>query len=307
MAEASTGDPRPLDDVMLAMDVVDTLRHNQRLVERELSTEQRDQALLERLREIYTAQGIEVTDAVLEEGVKALEEERFRYTPTAAGLQTWLATVYVRRERWSKPLLAGVALIIILASGYHFGTGYWEQRQAEAVAEAPQRLAEEIDLIGQMAKGETALKTIEALRARGETAVAAADGVKIGAVEADLRALRARLEQEYVVRVVSRPGETSGVYRVPADNPSARNYYLIVEAIGTAGEALALPVTSEEDGDTKTVKQWGIRVHQRDYETVAADKRDDGIIQNRDIGTKERGFLEPRYGIRTPGGAITAW
>ncbi len=65
MADTATGDRGSLDDVMLAMDVVDTLRHNERLVERELSTEDREQALLKRLREIYTAQGIEVSYAVL--------------------------------------------------------------------------------------------------------------------------------------------------------------------------------------------------------------------------------------------------
>ena len=37
----------PLDDVMLAMDVVDPLRHRQSLAERELSAEEHDQALFE--------------------------------------------------------------------------------------------------------------------------------------------------------------------------------------------------------------------------------------------------------------------
>lgn len=97
------------------------------------------------------------------------------------------------------------------------------------------------------------------------------------------------------------------MFRIPADNPSAKNYYLVVEAIGTNGEALSLPITSEEDGSTKTVKQWGIRVNEGDYAAVAADKQDDGIIQNRDIGIKERGLLEPRYSIPIPGGTITTW
>ncbi|MGB5297749.1 MAG: DUF6384 family protein, partial [Thiogranum sp.] len=70
---------QPLDDVMLAMDVVDTLRRRRRLVERELDAEGREQDLKQRLRKIYTAQGIEVPDHVLEEGVAALKEERFVY------------------------------------------------------------------------------------------------------------------------------------------------------------------------------------------------------------------------------------
>ncbi|MCZ7660789.1 MAG: DUF6384 family protein [Xanthobacteraceae bacterium] len=40
----------PLDDVMLAMDVVDTLRHRQLLVDRELASEDRDRRMMDRLR-----------------------------------------------------------------------------------------------------------------------------------------------------------------------------------------------------------------------------------------------------------------
>ena len=78
---AATAEKAPLDDVMLAMDVVDTLRHNQDLVARELAGEARETQLIERLRTIYHQQGIEVTDAILKQGVAALEESRFVYTP----------------------------------------------------------------------------------------------------------------------------------------------------------------------------------------------------------------------------------
>jgi hypothetical protein len=43
----------PLDDVMLAMDVVDTLRHRQDLVVRELDADTREKNLVDKLREIY--------------------------------------------------------------------------------------------------------------------------------------------------------------------------------------------------------------------------------------------------------------
>ena len=71
MAEAAATPDRPLDEVMLAMDVVDTLRHRRNLVERELSEEDRDTRLIERLREIYRNQGIDVPDSVLAAGVAA--------------------------------------------------------------------------------------------------------------------------------------------------------------------------------------------------------------------------------------------
>ena len=101
-AEADTA---PLDDVMLAMDVVDTLRHNQDLVTRELSEGNREQQLIDKLREIYRQQGIEVPDHILKEGVAALSQSRFAYTPPKPGLGTTLARLYVARRRWLPALL----------------------------------------------------------------------------------------------------------------------------------------------------------------------------------------------------------
>ena len=63
-----------LDNVMIAMDVVDTLRHRDDLVRRELNEEGRESELIVRLRQIYRDQGIEVSDQVLAEGVKALKD-----------------------------------------------------------------------------------------------------------------------------------------------------------------------------------------------------------------------------------------
>ena len=81
----AAGTPQKLDDIMIAMDVVDTLRHREDLVRRELGEEQREAELIARLRKIYQDQGIEVPDRVLADGVKALKESRFVYTPPPAG------------------------------------------------------------------------------------------------------------------------------------------------------------------------------------------------------------------------------
>jgi hypothetical protein len=106
---------------------------------------------------------------------------------------------------------------------------------------------------------------------------------------------------------VSRPGEQSGVWRFPEDNRSARNYYLIVEAIGPDGRALRLPITSEEDGRTRVVSEWGLRVDEDTFNRVAADKQDDGIIQDNILGAKRRGELDVDYSVAATGAAITEW
>ena len=76
-----TDSPRaPLEDVMLAMDVVDTLRHRQGLVERELSAGDRRTRLIEQLRDTYHSQGIEVTD-----GSVAFDGKRLRTAGSIIG------------------------------------------------------------------------------------------------------------------------------------------------------------------------------------------------------------------------------
>jgi hypothetical protein len=124
---------------------------------------------------------------------------------------------------------------------------------------------------------------------------------------ASLRLLYDHVIQEYKLRIVSRPGTPSGVWRQPKNNPGARNYYLIVSAVASDGQRLTLPVTSEEDGQTRKVSQWGLRVSASVFEQVKRDKQDDGIIDNNVVGVTKRGYIQPNYSIPTTGGAITQW
>jgi hypothetical protein len=70
---------------------------------------------------------------------------------------------------------------------------------------------------------------------------------------------------------------------------------------------MQVPITSEETGRTELVRQWGLRVDRRTFERIAADKGDDGIIQNDIVGRKRPGLLEPEYQVETSGAAITSW
>ena len=121
----------PLDDVMLAMDVVDQLRYRERLVQRELDSEARERQLLERLREIYAGQGIEVPDEVLRRGVEALAEDRFGYSPPAASLQVRLARLYVSRGTWGRWSVIAGGLAVAVWAGYAFFGAGPRERQAE--------------------------------------------------------------------------------------------------------------------------------------------------------------------------------
>ena len=304
MKDVVVKEKAPLDELMLAMDVVDTLRHKELVLARELTAEDRDAKLLDQLREIYTSQGIEVTDEILQRGVDALREERFAYTPPPPSFSRTLARAYVTRGRWGKP--AGLAVVVLAAAGlwYQFFVHGPALRQA---TEVPAELTAAFEMLDANTDDPAALNPARAELATGQAAAAHGDYDAARAATADIETLNARVLTEYEVRIVSRPGKESGFWRAPDDNPRARNYYLVVEAIAPNGRALQLPIVNEEDQSTSNVNAWALRVDQPTFERAVADKQDDGIIQNNLVGRKRRGVLDREYTVPTTGAAITKW
>ena len=303
----------PLDDVMLAMDVVDTLRHREDLVTRELSDADREKQLLARLRDIYHQQGIEVPDDILKEGVAALNESRFVYTPPKQGFGLTLAKFYVSRKVWG-PWLAGIVVIVALVLGGYF-FGYLPYRAAEAEAARvelaetlPARMDDLVTTITREAKVAEAVTEANTYRERGK--IAASSGDRDGAVLAvsALENLLTRLRLDYTIHVVNRDGEKSGFWTFPEINSEATNFYLVVEALDTTtGKPLTLDIKNEENGQTEKVSTWGLRVPEETYRAIEADKRDDGIIESDLIGEKHLGYLDPDYKVDVLGGAVTRW
>ncbi len=316
---ADTSSPPPaqaasptLDDVMLAMDVVDTLRHDQLLIERELSLGYSDDALIERLRQIYKGQGIDVPDRVLEKGVKALKERRFSYEPSKPGLARSLALAWVDRRRIGKIASAIIGAVLAVALVYHLAvTRPREMAEIEARQELsdvlPKSLEASRSAITTEARTDVARSRAEELLADGKAAVARGDIEGARKANAEMTALLTELRSEYDLRIVNRPGESSGVWRKPGVNPKARNDYLIVEAIAPNGKVLQRPIRNEETGVTSNVDKWGVRVSNEVFQGVLADKRDDGIIEKNLVGRKKRGTLDVEYVIPVLGGAITKW
>lgn len=403
-----------LDKVMLAMDVVDTLRHQQDLVEHALSQDERDAELIARIRKIYADQGIEVTDAVIAEGVQALKKDRFIYRPPERGFARRLAHLYVDRGKWAKRVAAVAGLG--LAGWLAFAVPDWidaGQRAGEVrtevaglrsrLAQAQERLAStqraqaavtapagsagqrlladaraeagraaqalaqaqaavpRLDGVASLSDAsaieqllvpvrtpladaeralqqadarlsdlsslgglETALARALAALAGGNLSAAASADVQVIHAQARqalaagdvplargrigrLNALAETVNQAYELRILSRPNEQSGVWRHPADNRGARNYYIIVEAVGQDGRPVELPITSEEDQAQRRVSRFGIRVPQSVYDAVRADKLDNGLIDNPVFAVKRRGDLEPVYRHTVAGGHITSW
>lgn len=424
MAEEQASKKIDLSEVMLAMDVVDTLRHQESIVERELQSEDREAELIEKLRKIYADQGLEVSDEVIAEGVKAMREERFAYRPPPGGLNTTLARLYVNRGRWAKRVLWLLMAVAAFWAGYRYlyvmpaergrsrlarelktqvsdqkerivtlkerinaATGELDKalqsvpaavllparrlsegaRQSLASAarqlgaaeklgpaagidpnnletyatKIQQRLIEQKGIVDRaqndLENAQAAIGSIRSLGAefndldslRAEALKAAREkgvpekidalynnallAVKSGDLETAktarnaLQYTRDMLGQEYTLQIVSRPGTPSGAWRYPVGSNTARNYYLIVEAVSPSGQRLKLPITSEEDGKVRSLSEWGLRVEPQVYEQVRQDKQQDGIVNHKVVGFKKRGYLTPDYTVATTGDTITEW
>lgn len=303
--------PQKLDDLMLAMDVVDTLRHQETVATRELDEETRKSQLVERLRQIYASQGITVPDRIIADGVKALEEKRFVYEPTPPSFARTLATLWVTRRTWGLAVVGVIVAGAIGVGGYSYFVVGGAKRAAEAARieladTLPKALAKAVQTARDEAKSSDAVARVAALASAGQAAVARADAPAAKTAVADLDKLIGTLRDSWTVQIIQRKGERSGVWRVPA-NRQSRNYYLIVEAIGADGKVLPRAITSEETSATKTVTVWGQRVPQATFDRVAADSRDDGIIQNRLVGEKKRGDLAVTWTMPAEAGTITEW
>ena len=297
-------EPRKLDDVMMAMDVVDTLRHRTRIVDMELNESAREEQLVARLKEIYGAQGIEVPDRILKDGVRALAEQRFVYKPPRDTFSVKLAKAYVNRKRWLPQTVTAVGLLAAIAVGFQllvFGpmNAEWQNMPTTISAELAegQALATDPVIDAQLAS----------LAAEGQRAVANGDRDGARTQLKTMQGVNDQLAQEYDIRIVSRPDEDTGFWRQANDQPNAMNYYLVVEAVAPGGRVLKVPIRSVEEQTTESVSMWAQRVDKATFDRVAAEKQSNGMVVNDILGRKARGELEPAFDTPVPGGAITEW
>ncbi|WP_422377075.1 DUF6384 family protein [Roseibium sp.] len=301
----------PLDDLMMAMDVVDTLRHEEGQVARELKSDERDAAMVERLRQVYASQGIDVPDHILKAGVEDLKRDRFVYAPPSAGFQRTLAMIYISRSTWSKWLAAAIGVIVVFVAAWYFIVKLPAQRaeadlqaRLQALPTTYTELVERVDTLTDNAEIEA-----EAQRLADDGRLALTDGKNEAAfkAETDLRDLAAKLQEVFEVRIISREGIPTGVERIPEANPETQNYYIVVEAVDPDGNVLERDIVSEENSAAKRVDKWGQRVSQTIYDAVRRDKMEDGIVQKGVLGQKRRGDLEINWRSGVQDGAITSW
>jgi hypothetical protein len=301
----TTDEPRKLDDVMLAMDVVDTLRHRVRIVDQELNEDAREEQLIARLKEIYGAQGIEVPDKILKDGVKALAEQRFVYRPPADSFSVRLAKLYVSRRKWFPAAATFTGAVAALIIGWQV---FWAIPQANEWKQMPAEISRLLAEGQALAVDPAVDMQLGNIAAEGQRAVANDDHGVARTQVALLKDMNEKLAQEYDLRIVARPDEDTGFWRRSKTNPNAMNYYIIVEPVAPGGRILKVPVTNLEDQTTVNVTKWGQRVSKETFDRLNTEKvASGGIITDDILGHKARGELEPRFSEPTPGGAITDW
>jgi hypothetical protein len=304
-------EPAKLDDLMMAMDVVDTLRHRDRLVERELNEEAREEQLVSRLRSLYKSQGLEVPDSVIAQGVKALKDSRFVYTPPKPGIERWLARAWVDRFRigqWSGISLAVLGLAVAV---YYAGVVRPERLKREAnrielTQTLPKNLEAARDAILAEAKTQDNRQRADSLFSEARSALSRSDAAVARSALASLDQLSGALRQEYTLRIAGRPEDQTGFYR---ENPKfgGRAYFAVVNATDAGGQPVKVAVLNDETNQTETVSRFAVRVPQETFEAIKQDKARNGIVQNVKVAEKRRGYTEPSYMMPVLPGRITQW
>ncbi len=291
-----------LRDQMGAMALIDEMRHKQMIVQEHLDLPRRREEVARRIREYYQSQNIEVNDELVEQGVRSYFEKRLTYeAPSAGRLSSLLARIYITRSSWKKPAVVGVTALTLLAGGSYIT----QQARETAAMQAAAREAAVIDNIAlQIREIDERFKSmgltpaeqeqVAAKVAAANAAVRERDTARVKESLAVLKATLAYAETPLTFNVVDRAGVNSGVER----NYSAsggKSWYLIAEAIDPSGKAFPVTVASAESGTINQATLFGVRVSREVYESVKADKMEDGHVDNRMLGKKPANSLTPQF------------
>ncbi|TWT77990.1 hypothetical protein Pla123a_17890 [Posidoniimonas polymericola] len=297
------------------MDVAAAIRKERLTAEQQLNIDETKQLLRERLLETARITGDPVTEQEIDAAIDAYYERRHEFTPPEPGMETLLASLYVRRGTITKLAITVATITALWWSVFAFGL-VGPKRQERRLAELYTGVQTNAAVVDELAQTPDLRQRVEQLVAQADAARAAGDADALQNVQAELMEQAATLKQQYVIRVVAGENERSGTERLftDADGTRTSGFYLIVQAETPAGEALKLPIRDAESGEIRLVSRWGEQVPESVFEQIAADKQTDGVVDNRDFAEKEVGRLEPTVRLTGPDGApltrgrqITTW
>ncbi len=301
-----------LDELTRVMDVARTLRKERSVAERELNRDETIVLLRKKLREAADLAGDPVTDAQIEAAIQHYFDNLHEFQPPDAGFQTTLANLYVRRRvivGWGITLAAAAMLV----------WGFWFAGLMPGARRTALRAEQTYSQVKEVSQSIQTISTDAALTKAAQSATIEAATYRDRGDLSALAQLHARLlqqeqllKEEYRLMIVS--AGQSGVDTYVGPGRKLSGYYLIVEAVDSAGNAVPRRVLNAETNQYARVSTWGEEVPKEVYEQVAADKRADGIVDAREFAVKERGKADLRVTLEGTGGVaiergrqITKW
>jgi hypothetical protein len=152
-----------------------------------------------------------------------------------------------------------------------------------------QRFQESLAAARQLAGDKGAHARLGQVLAVAEAAGLRKDASRLRAAQHELDEVVARLEEQYDVKVVDRPGERSHVDRYASGRLTG--YYVIVEAKTADGSTLRRRIVNHETKSRDEVTKWGEEVDEVVWNRLLADQRADGVVDEALFARKRRGTL----------------
>lgn len=182
----------------------------------------------------------------------------------------------------------------------------------DAFAGAWRHFQQSLATATKLAAEDGARARLDQVAAVAEAAGPAKDLSRLRAAQAELDEVITRLDEQYEVTVVDRPGEPSGIDRYYRGKLSG--YYLIVEARTADGRTLRRRIVNHETKSRDEVTKWGEEVDEAVWNRLVADKRNDGVVDDALFARKSRGTLAEQIVMHGADGkplvrgrSITSW
>lgn len=211
-------------------------------------------------------------------------------------------------QRWPEAATRMQARQSQLASALSAGdiaSAQIEMRAIASLSEAVDvrsRIREAVDLVPPVGQEEA-----QALKNRAESAILAGENASAQQALGDIRTLTEKIATSYTMKIVNENGVDTGFWRQHENSRSRYNYYVVVDALDASGNPVKIDVVNEENGERKRTSRFAVRVSESVFESVKADKMDNGLIDNPIVGVKKTGALDPEYHMDAGAGIITNW
>ncbi len=301
-----------LEDMSRIMEVASTLRKERTTAQKQLNLDETKALLRQKLLETTKVTGERLTPAEVDLAIEQYYDNLHTFAEPPQSFSLMLAHLYVRRAMLLKWLLVAAAIVALVVTMLS-GKAMLETQQAKSLWEASKRHAQTIMTLNDDPRLASSLqaKVDQASGARNRR-----DFAQLKSIEADLAKQQSLYEADYQVMILSQPGTPSATERKYADDDGNRTsgFYVFVEARNQDGSLRKMAVRNRETGNMVTVERWGEQIPESVFDRLAADKKADGILDEKLFAVKRRG--QAKETIVLPGddgqplerrGQITSW